>query len=250
MRFKYDHLDLNYEPFPIGVIRPLMDAQDYQSLLHAYPPLDLFANIPKLGDKYSLSERYNPKQYKQFIAASPLWRDLHGWIKSDAFIDEILALLRSHHIDLGYKSASPSRSFGKRLKEAGRGRLWGDPRRLKTRFEFSMLPANGGHLLPHTDTPEKIVTLIVSMVGQGEWNPAFGGGTEVHRAKDSRHSYNWLNSQCGYDDMETLDTIDFQSNQGVIFIKTHNSWHSVRPMTGVDSKLLRRTLTINIERQD
>jgi hypothetical protein len=30
-------------------------------------------------------------------------------------------------------------------------------------------------------------------------------------------------------------------------VKTFNSWHSVRPMTGIGSDALRRTLTINIE---
>jgi hypothetical protein len=33
----------------------------------------------------------------------------------------------------------------------------------------------------------------------------------------------------------------------VMFIKTFNSWHSVRPMTGKGSEAMRRTLTINIE---
>jgi hypothetical protein len=46
--------------------------------------------------------------------------------------------------------------------------------------------------------------------------------------------------------MEVIDTYEFTPNQAVIFIKTFNSWHSVRPMTGVDSDALRRTLTINI----
>ena len=251
MRFDYDHLEFRYEPFPIGCARPLMDAQAYQDLLDAYPPLEIFANIPKLGDKYSLSERYNPKQYRDWIASNALWRELHGWIKSDAFIDEVLATLSAHHLDLGYKKQEGrSLTLGKRLKEFRRGRLWADPGRLQTRFEFSMLPADGGHLLPHTDTPEKVVTLIVSMVGEGEWDPAFGGGTDVNQAKESRFSYNWLNRQSEFEDMSILQTYEFQPNQGIIFVKTHNSWHSVRPMTGHGSKALRRTLTINIERED
>jgi hypothetical protein len=32
-----------------------------------------------------------------------------------------------------------------------------------------------------------------------------------------------------------------------MFVKTFNSWHSVRPMTGAGSEAMRRTLTINIE---
>ena len=57
-----------------------------------------------------------------------------------------------------------------------------------------------------------------------------------------------MNRLAGFEDMEVLDTYEFTANQAVIFVKTFNSWHSVRPMTGRDSNALRRTLTINIER--
>ena len=47
--------------------------------------------------------------------------------------------------------------------------------------------------------------------------------------------------------MEIIDSYPFEPNQAVIFVKTYNSWHSVRPMQGAGSKAMRRTLTINIE---
>jgi hypothetical protein len=93
----------------------------------------------------------------------------------------------------------------------------------------------------------KVATIIVSMVREGEWDPDFGGGTDVNRPKDLRTNFNEVNRLGRFEDMEVLDTFDFASNQGVIFIKTFNSWHSVRPMTGTGSNALRRTLTINIE---
>jgi hypothetical protein len=45
-----------------------------------------------------------------------------------------------------------------------------------------------------------------------------------------------------------LDSYAFRPNQAIIFIKTYNSWHSVSPIAGTDPKVLRRTLTINIEK--
>ena len=42
-------------------------------------------------------------------------------------------------------------------------------------------------------------------------------------------------------------TYPFLANQAVVFTKTFNSWHAVRPMTGADSQAMRRSLTINIE---
>jgi hypothetical protein len=47
--------------------------------------------------------------------------------------------------------------------------------------------------------------------------------------------------------MEVIDTYDFRPNQAVMFVRTFNSWHSVRPMQGKGSPAMRRTLTINIE---
>jgi hypothetical protein len=47
--------------------------------------------------------------------------------------------------------------------------------------------------------------------------------------------------------MEILDAFPFEPNQAVVFVKTFNSWDSVRPMAGSGTDAMRRTLTINIE---
>ncbi len=85
------------------------------------------------------------------------------------------------------------------------------------------------------------------VVRPGEWNRAYGGGTDVNRPKDPKLTFNLLNRRAEFDEMEVLHTFDFEPNQAILFIKTFNSWHSVRPMTGNGSDLMRRTLTINIE---
>ena len=74
-----------------------------------------------------------------------------------------------------------------------------------------------------------------------------GGGIDINRPKDPRVAYNQLNRQAGCEDMEVLDTFEFLPNSGVIFIKTFNSWHSVRPMQSTDPELMRRNLIINIK---
>jgi hypothetical protein len=85
------------------------------------------------------------------------------------------------------------------------------------------------------------------MVDEGEWDQAFGGGTDLNQAKDVRNNFNQTNTQGRFEDMDLIDTFEFTPNQAVIFIRTFNSWHSVRPMTGKGSKAMRKTLTINIE---
>jgi hypothetical protein len=221
----YENLKFRYEPFPIGVARPAFHQERYEELANKFPPLDLFCFKPGLGNKYSLSEKDGGTNYRDFINKHKCWSKLYEWIKSETFIPDVMRALRNCHIDLGRKR--------------GTG--------LSARFEFSMLPADGGYILPHTDGRAKIVTLVVSMAQEGEWEPTFGGGTDINRAKDIRHAFNWLNGQAEFDDMEVLDTVQYQPNQAVVFIKTFNSWHSVRPMTGTGSSLMRKTLTINIE---
>ena len=89
--------------------------------------------------------------------------------------------------------------------------------------------------------------MIVAILRNGEWNRSFGGGTDVNQPKQDRYRFNHLNRLAAFDDMEVLHTYEFLANQAVIFVKTFNSWHSVRPMIGCRLRRGASTLTINIE---
>lgn len=244
----FDNLSFRYDPYPIGAARPVLGNDVYERLLDRYPSRDLFAYMPKFGHKYTLSEKFNADAYHRFLGNEPLWREFHDWVKSEAFIVEVMNTLRGQGIDLGFDEAPPpSRRLIKSAKRLFRRSQKPRGLRLSSRFEFSMLPADGGSVLPHTDLPSKIVTIIVSMVRDGEWDASMGGGTDVNRTRDPRLNFNRLNARGRFEDMEILDTFEFLPNQAVIFVKTFNSWHSVRPMTGAGSPAMRRTLTINIE---
>lgn len=244
--FSLENLRLRYEPFPIGLAKPIMSEEAYRGLLDAYPPVELFEYIPKVGHKYCLSEKYNPKQYHEWIASHKVWKNFYDWIKSDDFVWGVLDHLKAKHIDLGFKRLSGSGRLKRNIKNLVRGKWWKAPAKLSARFEFSMLPAEGGCVTPHTDNPDKIVTMVVSMAREGEWDPAYGGGTEVNRHKVPELSFNRMNGKAEFEDMERLDCFEFEPNQCVLFVKTFNSWHCVRPMHGPKGAM-RRTLTINIE---
>ncbi|WP_366554945.1 hypothetical protein [Aquibaculum sediminis] len=247
MFFSFDTLHLRYDPFPIGVARPLMAADTYGRLVESYPPLELFQYFSKVGHKYVLSEKFNAENYDRFIRENALWRDFHAWVKSDDFSYGVMHMLREHGIDLGYDAPTPpAKRLMKRAKALAKRRTTQMEPNLKARFEFSMLPADGGSVTPHSDEPGKVVTLVISMLQDGEWDPAYGGGTDVNKPKDERRLFNRMNAKAAFEEMEILDSFPYEPNQAVIFVKTFNSWHSVRPMTGPEG-MLRRTLTINIE---
>ena len=117
---------------------------------------------------------------------------------------------------------------------------------ITSRFEFSLMPANGGHILPHTDAPTKIITMVIPLIGPSGWDASWGGGTEILRIKNKMHSFNHVNRYRQFDEFDTVKTFEFQKNRRLLFIKTFNSWHAVRPMSGPND-MFRATLTINIE---
>lgn len=245
--FDFASLELRYDPFPIGLAKPVMDAALYAELVASYPSIDRFAELGKVGKKFTLSEKFNGAQYQDFIRGNALWREFHDWVKSDAFPMVVLRALKERDVDLGYKlDGSRPRQLFKNLKEVLGGHAVHRAARLRSRFEFSALPGDGGSVIPHTDAPGKIVTLVISMLQPGEWQAGYGGGTDVNKPKDPRRTFNQLNAQADFAAMDVLDTFEFTPNQAVVFVKTFNSWHSVRPMTG-PADALRKTLTINIE---
>ena len=238
-----------YEPYPIGVASSVFEEQVYKQLVESFPPVELFSFMPFHGNKYSLSEVNNPDKYHEYVRTTPVWNEFHRWIKREEFPGEVLAMLREHKIDLEVPSQPAANgSGGSRLKRLVFGDPGVPPRALSARFEFSMLPANGGYIRPHTDSPQKIITLVVAMLSKGEWDPSFGGGTDVLRPRDITKNYNFKNDYLEFDEVETLTTFEYQPNQCVIFIKTFNSLHAVRPMTAHDGQLMRKTLTVNIEK--
>jgi hypothetical protein len=244
--------ELRYEPYPLAVLRPSLDPALYAELVAAYPPTSLFAKLPKFEYKLALSEKFAPKNYAKFLAQTPVWRRLHDWLKSEDFIRQTVAFLKDNNIDLGIDEAfesAPERAK-RTLGDVAKGRLPSRGLSLRARFEFSVLKADGGEVAPHTDTPKKIITLVQTMIADGEWPENFGGGLDINRPTDNRYAFNWNNRMVPWDKIEVIDTVPFVPNQCTVFVKTFNSLHSVRRMQNKGSDALRKTITIVIEKDE
>jgi hypothetical protein len=218
----FDHLKVRRDPYPIGCASAVLEPRLYQELARTFPPLDRFRAFGGGNKKWSLSEVNHPDQYAQFLAKTPSWLAFKRYVKSPEFIEQIRAVLQAHDLDV--------------LSGVGK---------LKSRFEFSLLPADGGCLRPHTDIATKLVTLVVTMLPEAkDWPSAFGGGTDVLIPKNGALLDDY---QAGFDAFDVVETFQYVPNQCVVFVKTANSWHGVQ-CTGEGSDLLRRTVTINVER--
>ncbi len=241
----FERMRLDYEPYPVGLIPGVLDDEVYGELLAAYPPMELFRYMPKLGNKYSLSSSNHPKLYYRFLGDCPVWARFHDYILGRDFIEQTFEALAAAHIDLGirrYRVVS-----GKRSNHSNPLSRLMRTTELSARFEFSMMNGVGGHIRPHTDTQRKIITFVFTMVGDGEWDAGWGGGTAVVRPKDPALSFNRVNRYLEFEDVEVVKTFPFDPNQALIFVKTFNSWHAVTPMTAPGEDRLRKTITVNIE---
>ena len=246
----FENVEMRYEPYPLGVIRPAIEPGFYDELVSNFPDISLFGNLEKYPYKLSLSEKFAADNYHRFLRENGPWGRFHAWVKSDEFIRAMVGFLRENHVDLPLDDAlegTPARlkRWGRSIR---RGRLPRPAGKLTSRFEFSVLKADGGEVAPHTDTPRKVITLVISMIGDGEWPVEAGGGLDINRATDPAYAYNWKNRMVPWDKIEVIDTVPFVPNQCTVFVKTHNSLHSVRRMTETGSDLLRKTVTIVIER--
>jgi hypothetical protein len=239
-----DQLEFRYDPFPIGIAAPVFEPACYAELVSQFPDIALFTTAD-MGVKYVLSDHKSRRNYLHFIRRTPIWRELAEWITSDRFVAYVLEVLTERDLDLGYVQRPPMRRLVRQLGFGLSGRR-DRHTSLVSRFEFSMLPADGGYLLPHTDSARKVISMVVSMVADEEWEPAFGGATDVNKPKHERLMYNESNRKACFDEMDIVDSFPFRPNQSVVFIRAYNSWHSVRPMTARGSPAMRKSITISL----
>jgi hypothetical protein len=238
----------DYVPFPIGVLSDAIPTEKYIQLVDSFPKKELFKYIESLGNKYSLSEVNEPERYRNFINSTPVWKDFYDYVKSVDFIKSVILTLKENNLKLGLENYPIKQKtdgvVSKVISKIG-DELSKKPH-LSSRFEFSMLSGNGGYLLPHTDNPSKIITLVLTICKEGEWNASYGGGTDINNPIDEKKYFNYLNEQLKFEEVSTLKTVEFEPNQCMIFIKTFNSLHSVSPIKAPNNSL-RRSVTINIE---
>jgi hypothetical protein len=255
-----ENFQYRYQPFPIGVAQPFIDPDLYLDLAASFPSPEQFPlfRTDSTGQhrKLSLSARSHPRALARFLAVHPSWRALYRYLYSTEFVESVLVHLEDRGIRVTKRRSrglarwinllAPTLSEGRtpRLEKL----VYTLPRKLggiSSKVEFSAIPGRDGGLMPHTDAPGKLVTLVVAFPNPGEWEPDYGGATSIVEPKDERQYFNRLNDTLPFDDVTVLRTVEHQPNQAMLFVKTFNSWHAVMPTTGPADRW-RKTLTINI----
>jgi hypothetical protein len=227
--FNWDNVSIRHQPYTVFYIRDLVDPGFYRQLAGEFPVLTRFRHRENLGNKYLLTEAEG-RAYYDFVETHPQWQEFYSEIKSINFREQVLFFLRSHMKD-ALTDDQVADSF-------------------TSRFEFSALPTNGGSQRPHTDSPRKVVTLVLSLMKEGEWNPGWGGGTTICQPKDKTLHSNYANEYLSFDDIEVIDTLPFVPNACVMFVKTAVSWHCVTPINLPRKSPMRKTVAISLYNKD
>ncbi len=218
---------MEYEPFPIGFFSPAFDPEIYRSLSGSWPKKNLFKHLPKLGNKFSLSEKNNRLLWVDVISKPP-WDDFHRYLTEGKFIENVFLGLNKKRIDIFPYCIK----FGKVSYR----------NELSCRWEFTMLSGDGGSITAHTDSPHKVVTLVLSF--SDDWPEDTPGGTELFSVLNPKNSFNIMNRRVPFKKMKFLRQMPFGGNQCTLFVKTFNSLHGLRPLKVPG--LMRKAIVVNV----
>jgi len=226
--FNWNNVTVRHEPFPVFYIRELLPATLYRQLAETFPLLSLFSFRKTLGNKYLLTEAEGDCFF-DFISSHAPWQKFYNAIKSIDFRTQVLSFVRSQRNETLNQQLDPD---------------------LISRFEFSVLPTDGGSQRPHTDSPRKVVSIVLSLMREDEWHEEWGGGTSICRPLDQKLYSNYSNQYLNFSEVEVIDTFPFAPNAGVMFVKTDVSWHCVTPINLADKAALRKTVAISLYHRD
>jgi hypothetical protein len=227
------------EPFFHVQIDDFLPWEHYHSLLDQFPKAAAFPETIE-GNKKRLNSRSAPAAFQEYCLNHPVWTRLFEQFSSDQFLDELYELVRKPLREArGFLGARPWRHDTQAV--TGLKRLL--RRRAVVTFEFSRLES-GSLVPPHTDAPEKLVTLMLYFADPG-WQADYGGGTVFYRPKRPDLKRNWTNYRVPFEDLSAVSVNEFRPNHLCLFIKSKDSYHGMPSIT-CPAGVARNSLNINV----
>lgn len=230
--------DITYDPFCLFQVADYLPSDTYQALLESFPDQKWFVEQIE-GDKHRLNSAYSPEVFQNFCRTHPLWREFFDFLGCGAFLNDLSALVRRGL----FKSRGlvGLRHWCDGTKAGLLGAIVNQP--VKMTFEFSRLE-RGSFVPPHTDDPKKLVSLMLYFPDP-KWLEKYGGGTDFYRPKSPAIENNWDNRRVAFEDLISFESAPFAPNRLVVFLKSRNSYHAVRPITCPEG-MARTSLNINV----
>ncbi len=207
------------EPFVYGYVDDFLPTDLYERLERDFPSPELFPGLEELP---------GGKQYRKFWRGDPMddlehvsepWREWIAFINSDRFVEDCGRWCSEFVTP--YRKAATARSPLKLLGDRPDIRNWD----IDLNCEFSVLPRDA-HLPPHTDSTDKVLTFMLYFP-QLNWDPGWGGGTQIYQPLDKQHLSNWSNRPLPRAHADLVFENEFRPNRLFFFAKAANSYHGV-----------------------
>lgn len=230
-----------YDPYPHALFTNVFENEFYNKLCDEFPEEIKF-------DRFDYDKQNNLKQKKfvlndnnalftEIIKKKPNLNLLYKFLSSQKFKNIIFELLENNSIKI---QKTHSKTVFKRIYN-----------KLKNKkdfgFEFSMISTNGGFIKPHTDGADKLISFVMPIVENNNISKIPNSGTNILQTNDNKYKYNLLNSTVPFELTEVVREIPFDKNQIFLFVKTHNSLHSVGPMENMsENNLMRKSINFFI----
>lgn len=233
-----------YDPFPHAMFENAFDKNFYDNICKEFPIEQKFEKFDYDKQNQIKQNKFvfndNHQSFKKMLKNKHNISDLYSYLTNQHFRKLILDFLEQNYISLSkyeFNQNILNRAY-KKIKKAK-----------KFLFEFSMIPTDGGYIKPHTDGADKLVIMVIPIVDNENLSKIVNAGTKILKPTDDKYKYNYLNSTVPFEATEVIREIPFKKNQFFLFVKTHNSLHSVGPMinpSASDKTLMRKTINFFI----
>ena len=218
----------------------------YEQICLEYPKHSFFEEIKgKILDnkfkKYRFSNSIKTEDvFDSFIKTTSSTKEFYKYINSDKFIISLDEFLKNNEVELRLNSYSKTSfyTFVKTLFKKKR----------KIDFEFSSIPIENGHILPHTDGGNKLVGFVIPIIDDDNILNFENLGTKIYKAKIDKYKFNFYNKTVPFEHAELIRELPFKKNQMSLHVKTFNSLLGVGPINNQNIKetLFRKSISIFI----
>ena len=232
------------DPFCFFYVDDYLPTPLYESLRKSFPEESDYSSNHEGKMGFRSSE--NPEEVERFGATHPQWQALLDFFGSDEFVCDVQATLSEALIRAsGLSGRRPWHNCTHRSVSNNPLRyLLREP--MRTTHQFSLLP-NDGIVLPHSDAPRKLVSLLLYF-RDSDWQDAWGGDIEFYVPLDPEKARSFApTDRIPFEDLKIIDTCEFRGNRLAGFVRSPNSYHGVRAPTCPPGRT-RKALLVNLKR--
>lgn len=247
------------KPFYLFKIENFLSNDLYEGLKKNFPFINNNLDLENMSDfkNKKFAFQTNSKIYNDNLINNSYFEQFHNFVMSDKFFKFFFTKFYFNFLKsrIGYpKHILKLLKIPKRVSEFNKNSIlynFSLFNKIKTEIQYSYI-LNNGEIVPHTDSGEKILSLMLYFPDYEENN---------HNLQSKEENYGtqfWISQKKNFENRHQeeenynvfkenstkLLKTKFKSNILYGFIKNENSWHSVEP-TNISKNYIRKSININ-----